>query len=298
MEGSFLERPDDVHVALRQRVLRSDAWYPPPPGLDSPPVVVVDPSGIADSLSSGLAERGSANLQLDRQLTNAELIGVAAELGTLQAQRDSRLEPWMEDDVILNLRADNAEIQERDWRLLFAENYVMLHTELANRPLAIQPQYLLFQCVEPPVRDTGGQTVLVAMDDVRRRLTDRQADVLAVTRHADYPDSPPILSHETGQWVFTYKDAEAEPVPWSYTGPQADVTPEEVEGALRALLQAMYDPSLVFGLHWEKAAIGAFDNHRFFHGRTAVRHQTEGNPRHLRQIKVFAADAPPFLVLR
>ncbi len=233
-------------------------------------------------------------LPLDRLLTNAELLAVAEGLGRVQAL-DPTLHPWAEESLILNIRADRPEMRERDWRTLFAENYLKFHTELADRPLAAQPQYLLFQCVEPPPRDAGGQTVLAPMDEVRRRLTNGEATILRHVRSAKWRNAPTFLSHDAGREVFALDDFEGEVLLWRYEGDDPAVTRADVENALRALVLAMYEPSSILGLHWERLSVAAIDNHRYFHGRTFVRRQADGPPRHLRQVRVFPAAAFPTL---
>jgi alpha-ketoglutarate-dependent taurine dioxygenase len=291
MQGILRDRPHDAHVALRERVLRQEAWYPAPPGADPHMADAGDLETLAERLRTGLAAHGSTIFPLNRLLTNQELLAVAERLGRVQAL-DPTLHPWAEQGLILNIRAERAEMPERDWRTLFAENYLKLHSELADRPLGVQPRYLLFQCVEPPRRDSGGQTVLVPMEAVRRRLDPREAAILTGVRWAKYRDPPPFLSWYEGREVFALDDFEGETLLWRYEGEEPGVTREEVESVLRALILAMYQPNDMLGLHWEQRSVAAFDNHRYFHGRTFVPPSVDGPPRHLRQVRVFPAAAP------
>ncbi|HET7488853.1 MAG TPA: TauD/TfdA family dioxygenase [Acidimicrobiales bacterium] len=286
MQGVLVERPGDPHVPARQAVLRRQTWYPSPgPPVEAP---ADDLPAVFALLAADLAGRGFAAAALDRLLTNDELVTLAGLFGVLQQHADERLLDHVEDRVILNLRADEAETDDRTWRLLFAENYVMLHTELAGRPLHTQVRHLLFQCVAPTDRDSGGQTVLVPMAGVVHRLSGRETAVLSATRHAGFDDPPPFLSEFEGRVVVTFKDAEGEPLPWRYDGDDPTVTPDEVEDALRSLLAAMYDPAIAFGIPWERNLLGAFDNTRFLHGRTFSRRPKDRPARHLREVRVFA----------
>ncbi len=292
MEGVLVEHGQDAHVHGRQEVLRRQPWYPSP--VPAPVNARADDlPGLYALLAVDLRARGVVTVSLDRLLTNDEFVTLAGLFGLLQQHADERLQDHVEDGVILNLRADEAETDDRTWRLLFAENYVMLHTELAGRPVASQVRHLLFQCVWPPDRDKGGQTLLVPMAGVVRRLTRRQAVVLAATRHAGFRDPPPFLSPFEGRPVVAFKDTEGEPLPWRYEGDDPTVTAEEVNDALRALLSAMYDPAITFGIPWEPNLLGAFDNTRFLHGRTFSRRVPGREPRHLREVRVFAGSPPP-----
>ena len=290
LEGIYVEHAGDAHVAGRQAVLRRTEWYPAPAGARPDAdreVRAGDLVGVFAQLKLGLETRGLALVQLDRLLTNPELITLATLLGAPQQQSDERLAPYVEDDVILNLRAEHAETEDLTWQLLFAENYVMMHTELAGRLIHDQVRYLMFQCVNAPVRDEGGQTLLVPMPAVRARLTDRQAEILHATRHADYLAPPTFLSWHEGREVFAVKDAEGEHLPWRYEGDDPSVTAADVTEALAALLDALYQQDTTYGVPWEPLMLGVFDNTRFFHARSFSRRPVDGPPRHLREIRVF-----------
>jgi alpha-ketoglutarate-dependent taurine dioxygenase len=204
-----------------------------------------------------------------------------------QQQSDARLAPYVEDDVILNLRADHAETEDLTWELMFAENYVMMHSELAGRLIPEQVRYLMFQCVAAPVRDEGGQTLLVPMEAVRAQLTDREADLLRSTRHGGYANPPMFLTSHEGRDVFAVKDAEGEDLPWRYEGDDPSVTADEVDAALRALLAAIYHEPAAYGVPWEPLVLGVFDNTRYLHARTFSRKPVDAPPRHLREVRVF-----------
>ena len=293
MIGRFVEDPGDRHVGLRQAVLRHDPWYPCPEGIGSRGASADDLGTCAGRLTVELQSRGAALLELDRALSNWELIELASALGTPLEQPNPRTQPWVEDGVILNLRAEHAETTDLGWGLLFAENYVRLHTELAGRPVPSQPRYIILQCIQPPRRDAGGQTILVPMEAVRRALTDRQAEILRATRGCRDAGGSPVLRRDHGRDIFVFKDAEGEDLWWRYEGDDPSVTSYEVNDILRVLLGALYEPSAVVGFPWRAWALGAIDNTRFFHGRTFVHRPRDGPPRHLRRVRVRLADPPP-----
>lgn len=287
LHGVVREQPDDPHVARRQQVLRRERWYPPPPGATPQDVAATDLVDAFARIKVGVESHGVVLLRFDRLLTNPELISLASLLGVPQEQGDERLQAYVEDGVILNLRADHTETADLTWELLFAENYVMMHSELAGRLIPEQVRYLLFQCVAAPVRDEGGQTLLVPMEAVRAQLSDRQADILRATRHGAYANPPMFLTTHEGRDVFAVKDAEGEDLPWRYDGRDATVTTAEVDDAVRALLAAIYHEPAAFGVPWEPLLLGVFDNTRFLHARTFSRRPADAAPRHLREIRVF-----------
>jgi alpha-ketoglutarate-dependent taurine dioxygenase len=287
LEGVLRETPADPHVARRQQVLRRERWYPAPPGTTPHDVSADDLVDAFARIKVGVESHGVVLLRFDRLLTNPELISLAGLLGVPQLQSDERLAPYVEDEVILNLRADHTETADLTWQLLFAENYVMMHSELAGRLIPEQVRYLMFQCVAAPVRDEGGQTLLVPMAAVRALLTDRQAAILRSTRHGAYANPPMFLTDHEGRDVFAVKDAEGEDLPWRYDGDDPTVTADEVDDALRALLGAIYDEPAATGVPWEPLMLGVFDNTRFLHARTFSRRPVDAPARHLREIRVF-----------
>ena len=288
LEGVFREVAADRHVALRQAALRRQEWYPAPPGVAVVDASAADLVAAFGQLKADLDGHGVALARVDRLLTNDELILLASLFGLPQLQLDARHAPYVEDDVILNLRADHPETDDLEWKLLFAENYVMMHSELAGRLVAEQVRYLLFQCVVAPRRDHGGQTLLRPMQRVYESLTATQVAILSATRHAAFRDPPPLLSTWDGRVVLAVKDAEGEDLPWRFTGDEGGVVEDDVNDAIRALLAAMYTEE-IWGLPWEPCLLGVFDNRRYLHGRTFAQRPSDGPARHLREIRVFTA---------
>jgi Taurine catabolism dioxygenase TauD, TfdA family len=286
MAGHFCEHPGDRHAVMRESVLRRRRSYSLPPGIEPMPARANDlPRGIAMG-HAALDAHGAALLALDRPLSNGEFIQLANGFGTPLPQPNPRTRPWVEDQVILNLRADYPETSDHHWGLLFAENYVMLHTELAARPVATQPRHILLLCVEPSPPDSGGQTVLVSMSGVLRHLTDRQADILRATRLAQPDGAPPFLRSADGREIFAFKDEAQSGIPWKYDGGDPYVGPTDIDDAIRAMLEALYDQAGVSGLWWKRSMLGIIDNHRFFHGRTFAPRRPDVPPRHLRRVRV------------
>jgi alpha-ketoglutarate-dependent taurine dioxygenase len=291
MVGRFVESAADRHVALRERTLRRLRWFPAPTGVEAIPARADESQGYIAKARTALDARGVALLQLDRALSNSELISLSETFGTPLSQPNPRTQPWVEDHVILNLRADHSETDDHAWGLLFAENYVMLHTELAARPATSQPRHILLQCIEPPPPNGGGQTVLVAMDRVRRSLGDRQAAILQETRHVEHPTAPPFLRREGRRDIFSFKDVHKGGIAWRYDGGDPSVVSGDLDDALRKLLLALYDPVGVTGIWWKRSTLAIIDNQRFLHGRTFAPRGADRPPRHLRRVRVSSSPA-------
>jgi alpha-ketoglutarate-dependent taurine dioxygenase len=194
----------------------------------------------------------------------------------------------VEDDLILDLRQGLAETGDQAWQLLFAENYVMMHTELAGAAPSIQPRYQLFQCVDPPVRDAGGQTLLLDQSRVVTSLSRDDRRILAATRNSAYSDSPPFLRRVGGRVVVAYKDTEAAGFAWACDlgAIGRKVTIDEVDAAIGRLIDALHDEHSMRGIWWRQNLVAVFDNTRWVHGRTYTPLPPDRVPRRLREVRV------------
>jgi alpha-ketoglutarate-dependent taurine dioxygenase len=292
MIGIFVERGESDYAARRQAVLKRTSWYPSPDKINAQTVSAGDVLGCSAYVRNALRGTGLAWLELDRALTNKELVGLAEALGRPLKQPNPRTQPWVDEGVILNLRADHEETSDLEWGLLFSKNYVMLHTELAARPVNNQPQYIIFHCIEPPQQDTGGQTILISMENVRNALSKRQASIMSHTRQARYADAPRFLRCCGAREIFAFKDLGGQDVVWCYEGDDRTVTSHEVNNAIATLLDALYRPSGIVGFHWKRWALGIFDNTRYFHGRTFIHGPSERPSRHLRRVRISTGYPP------
>jgi len=233
-------------------------------------------------------KHGSALARFDRLLSNSEFIEVASYFGTPMLQPNPKTQPWVDEQVILNLRAEREETADVEWGLLFAENFIVLHTELALKPAAHQPRYILLLCVEPPLPGAGGQTIVVPMDAVARCLNAAHSRMLRRTRYARIPDAPPFLRSENGRDVFSIRDPGGAGLEWHYEdGDQPGAAAAEVNAAIRSFLSSLYSPDTIRGIPWQRNLLAVIDNQRVFHGRTfGGRPLSGGAPRHLRRIRV------------
>jgi alpha-ketoglutarate-dependent taurine dioxygenase len=127
------------------------------------------------------------------------------------------------------------------------------------------------------------------MDRVFEKLSREHARILAQTSSAKQSDAPPFLRFERGRPVFSFKDTHGAAIEWTYAGDESSATADDVNQAIAALLRALYVPSDVTGFHWQRNALGIFDNMRLFHGRTFAQRPTDGRaPRHLRRVRVMS----------
>ncbi|MYW00420.1 TauD/TfdA family dioxygenase, partial [Streptomyces sp. SID3343] len=230
--------------------------------------------------------RGIARLDFDRCPSTVEFLGLGARLGAvMETEINAELRPYVENRSVLNLRHDEPGTSRYDLALV-AANYLNLHTEIAVHPLHKQPRYIALLCVEPPERDHGGQTVFVPMAAIRARMSAIELDVLAATNCHDFSAGPPMFSHREGLPVFCFRDFGDDELRWRYTGTIEAAGPETVRGAIHDLLDAMYDPATMFGVHWTAGSAVVFDNWAYFHGRSRIRPVPGGRSRHFKQLKL------------
>ena len=283
--GVYVEQPFHAHVAAREVALRRTQWLPEP---DRVPRFDLDVAALDDALDpvvEAVARAGIAKARFDRVLCNEELVAFGRPFGNVMVINTS---PDLRDQVqgphVFNLRHEHALTTGEYSLALISQNHLTMHSEVCVRSAPDQPRYIALLCLEPSPRDTGGQTVFVAMDEVVARLTPEQAQVLRQAHFRDFPDSPPLLSWRAGRPVFSFRDFGSELLWWRYVGERA-LADGEFNRAIRALLAAIYDADLWFGIEWHAGEVLVFDNWRFFHGRTLIQSQT-ANRRHFKNIKI------------
>lgn len=238
--------------------------------------------GLLDQV---LAESGLACVRTERALTNQELISIARWLGRPIPEHAPAVQPFVEDEFVLNLVMSRSETPDVDLQP-FAENPITLHTESSLRSLEEQPRYLIFSCLTAPEPGYGGQTIVVPMPEVHDRLTDRERQILGRTSWASSEDSPPILFESEGRPTFSFRDLDRAPVDLRCAIPVEDVSDEDVRSSIAGLLAALYRPEAVRGIHWEADTLVILDNRRFFHGRLFGRGGPGAARRHLRRLRV------------
>lgn len=285
LTGAYVEQPFHRHVEAREDLLRRADWLPEPEAIPRFTLGVDELHGAVEEVRGALRGAGIAKLGLERELSNEELIAFGGRLGRVMVHETSpRLRGHVEDDLVLNLRQEYDETPEYDLALV-SRNYLTLHSEVCVKPLPKQPRLIALLCVEPSAPDTGGQTVFVPMTAVHDRLTPEQTAVLSETNFAEFPHSPPLLSWRDGRPVFSFRDFGTDVLYWRYVGTDERIDVATVNDAIKAVLRAMYDPELMFGVHWRRAELLVFDNWVFFHGRTFIR-EPAGARRSFKNLKL------------
>ncbi|MFJ8493736.1 TauD/TfdA family dioxygenase [Streptomyces sp. NPDC094038] len=284
MKGTFRERPDHPHVALRQNLLDSRRGYAPPltplrgrAGAPRETALTV--------LDTQLRPHGIGLLDLDRVMSNEEFRAFGAALGTAQPERSADVAGMVDDDVILNVRTCGP-VTEDPARQPFAANWLTLHTESSGAPVTAQPRYVVLMCVAATEQGAAGQTVLVAMPDVHDALSPATRDLLRHLRYDGRGGVPALLRPCDGRPVFSLRDFHRTPMDWSLDTRAGD--PAEVNRALAEVYAALYG-SRCSGLSWVSGRLVVIDNTRYFHGRTRALEPAPGRVRHLKRLRVLSA---------
>lgn len=284
VEGTFLESGSDPHIELRRTLLESGPVLPAP----SVPVRSASaqdfPRAAGEEIRGDLRARGLAVVQLDKPLAADRFLELGRMLGTAMPETDPTVQPQVEQEVILNLVSRHG--HTRDVALQpFATQLLTLHSESSARPAGTQPRYIVLMCRDPGDNTTAAQTVLVPMQGVRERMTPEQLALLGSTRYRTSPGAPCIVRSEDGRVVFSFRDFHEQPLEWVHTAP--DVDADRVNGALRALLAAMYEPRGATGIHWKRGMLVIMDNTFHFHGRTAGAVNPSTQPRHMQRLRII-----------
>ncbi|MEU4845951.1 TauD/TfdA family dioxygenase [Streptomyces gilvosporeus] len=285
IEGLFVERATDRHVRLRRCLLRDGRQTLATPTGFNRPFRLGAAGELPQRALARLRTQGAVALHSDEPLPARRFIALGARLGRAIVETDPAVLPYVENEVILNLvsrhpETDNIAIQP------FADNFLSLHSESSGQPLPRQPRYIVLMCREPG--DRRARTVLVPMETVAARLSDRQLTLLSQTRYQQAGAPSAILRRVGNRPVFSFRDFMAQPFAWRYQaadGAGADT----VDAAIRALLAAMYAPDAAVGVRWQRGLLVVIDNTFFFHGRTAgpasATHPTTPR-RHLQRLRI------------
>ena len=281
LRGEFTEHPTDEHCALRDRLLAEDAVHPTPEGVLEAEAAAFPETGVA-RLRDQLERRGLALVQLDEPLPNDSFRRLGDLLGTPTPETDPAVQPYVDDTVILNLRADQGRTADVSLQP-FATGPLTLHSEGSGRAVAEQPRYIVLMCCDPGTA-ASASTVLVPMEAVTARLSDEDLHLLMATRYADRPGVPTVARRDGRRVVYSFRDFHGTPLRWTCQAPRADE--QAVHGAMRRLLAEMYRPEPAYAVTWRRGLLVVIDNHRFFHGRTAGSAQGGDRPRHLKRLRV------------
>ncbi|WP_149563346.1 TauD/TfdA family dioxygenase [Streptomyces cacaoi] len=281
--GTFATGPADAHVALRERLLGNGTPLTELTGRPAPGPAAGPSEALHAEVSEQLWSRGLAAIQLDEPLSDDRFTALGDFLGSAMPERDPAVAPYVQREVILNLRSEHGRTDDVSLQP-FAANYLSLHTESSGAPLDRQPRYIVLMCLAPGAAAQGARTVLVPMREVAGQLSPRALEVLSRTRYRDRPGVPTIARRDGERWVFSFRDFLADELHWSHEGPDAGGPP--VGDALRELLAAMYTPAHMRWVQWRRGLLVVIDNTYFFHGRTSSSATPEARLRHLKRLRV------------
>ncbi|MFC9931849.1 TauD/TfdA family dioxygenase [Streptomyces sp. NPDC127190] len=239
------------------------------------------PGEILDGLDGDLLRHGLGVVRLDEPLPNDAFRKLGSALGTAIPETAPAVQPYVEDGVVLNLRADAGTTQDVSLQP-FASNRLSLHSEGSGRSVADQPRYIVLMCVEPG--DASASTVLVPMDEVAAGLSGEDLRLLRATRYADAPGVPAVVRSRGDHTVFSFRDFQQDTLRWVCEADGA--SPEAVNGALGRLLARMYEARGASGVVWSRGLLVVIDNTRFFHGRTAGLPRAAARTRHLKRLRI------------
>lgn len=284
MRGTFLERDDDRHIAKRSALL--DGRILPAPELVPEPVPAGSgPAEVEAVLRHQLGRHGLGLVALDEPLASPDLLALGDRLGTIMPETDPAVQPNVESGRILHLisaEGNTAGVSRQP----FATSALSLHSEGSGRPTASQPRYIVLMCLHAGDDENAAQTVLVPFASVDERLGPTEREILGRLRY-DRPGVPTIRRSVQGRPVYSFRDFQADALDWVCDTDRFG--PEEVRGALAALLEAMYDGGGARGLQWRPGLLAVIDNTWVFHGRSAAPFRGSTRHRHLKRLRITAS---------
>ncbi|GAA3728664.1 hypothetical protein GCM10022225_07540 [Plantactinospora mayteni] len=281
--GTFVERADDRHVALRSSLL--DGRVLPAPDLAPEAVARKDGiDGIEAVLRRQLDRHGLGLVTLEDPLVGPALLALGDRLGDVMPETDPAVRPNVESGKILHLvsaEGNTADVSRQP----FATGPLSLHSEGSGRPTREQPRYVVLMCRHPGDDENAAQTVLVPFTSVDDRLRAGDREILGHLRY-DRPGVPTIRRVMDGRAVYSFRDFQAGALDWVCdTG---RYVPEDVPAALAALLTAMYDEGAARALRWRRGLLAVIDNTWVFHGRSAAPFRGSTRHRHLQRLRITA----------
>lgn len=284
MNGEFRQRDTDPYQQRRQallsgrRTLRHRSA-----GIRCS---VGEMAALGRTATTQLRARGLCLVDLERPLTDGELLDFGACLGRIQPERSPDVQPHVSRGVILNVATmfPSTTVAARQ---PFAANWLSLHSESSAAPVTAQPRYIVLMCQEAFGPATA-KTVLVSMAEVCARLSGPDRALLAELRYADIADAAPLLRTEAGRPVFSLRDYQDDPLRWCYVGDDV-VDPADIRALLVRVYDAMYSAAGT-GLSWHAGLLAVIDNTVFFHGRTVAAAPVAGSHRRLKRLRIASID--------
>jgi hypothetical protein len=123
------------------------------------------------------------------------------------------------------------------------------------------------------------------VESVLSQLSTEVRDILSRTRLVRR-DALPVLASSGHAPLLSFRDAGDEPVAFFHLAEKSETAATDVTRALQALLESIYDDSVVRGIHWAAPSLTILDNRRFLHGRAFGSGGPGAAKRHLKRIRV------------
>jgi alpha-ketoglutarate-dependent taurine dioxygenase len=272
---------DPTVRAVRTAVLEEMSWYPSRPVMAENATagqLLADPAATRERVGRS----GLALWHLPEPLGVAEFIDLASVFGEPEAETESSLMDRVQRRVILDLKPDSME-ELTEHNQPFTTAPLTFHIEGSRRPRGTSPTYLLFQCLEPPARDRGNQTVLRSIDNILAALTARTKAVLSETILTPESTDATVIYRTADRLRLNFRDPAPIPFRWVSAYDRDDVI-----GALTELLVCVYAKDAAIGIPWQRGLLTIVDNHRWLHART----RGQAGSRHLQRIRVRAERRP------
>lgn len=275
------EMSDNFHVIQRQGLMTREHGFPND--------LIFSVNGVDDAIvaaRASLSSNGLALLSLNDPFNDGELLRFGTALGQPEPEHDPVALPHTSEGVILNLSSlhgRQAKVSDQP----FSTDYLRLHTESSRRQAHLQPRFIVLMCLEPGDETTRAQTILVSMDSVVTKLSERARNALARMRYATSAAAPPILRNSANRPILSFRDFGEDPLEWTCVSDRAVVSEETGTAALHELLDALYTGDGWIGVTWQRGYLLVIDNMRQFHGRSLAGEQPVGECRLLKRLRLL-----------
>lgn len=232
-----------------------------------------------------LQEHGYVLVDVGTNFSNVQYLELMSQFGAPLNESSAVDSVYVENGCILNLKTDiDKDISADDEP--FSTNGLSMHVERAFSDISQQPNFLSLYCVEAPLQENGGQTIIYPMKDFINHFTDEELEEmkhLFVKIIGTPIISPqPLYRRDVGQNIeyISFRDPGVFGVNWEFSGESCD----RYSLLAAKLKKALYDFSCISSLAWRPGYLYIFNNKRNFHARTE---QHEISRRHLKRIRVI-----------
>lgn len=238
---------------------------------------VADLTPDPDRMLDDLQGRGIAVARLEQAMTRAALYELGTQMG----------EPMPESSPMSDMAYRGAVLKTDD--IGFGEPLGM-HVDLALLPPNERPRFTMLGCKEALPPGSGSDTLLCAMGRVAAVLTERDREVLSVSKQELANNggvgSTPILSEYNGRDHLSYWSMGPYGETWTLHRPEG-ISQSEADTAVAHLESGMEDPEHVRRIPWHPGLIVAWDNGRFLHSRTPREAGAEELPREIYRVRLL-----------